>query len=240
MRHAARWSVWLGGLAVAGLALGATASEPDLVTRVRQNRQELMASEIRAPADTPSATDLRGAAERLQAVVERPIRRAAPAAAEVAKAVAARPPEEPARTLSPEELAQLKDLSTKRVADPVLLADALFLGGHPAEADALYERILADEATAKRTKAWALFQSANCRRRSDPAAAVALYARLVGEHADSPWVELAKTYQALLEWQQAAENAAPGAPAAAGSGSTQAPAATTVPAAPPAARGGAG
>ena len=76
--------------------------------------------------------------------------------------------------------------------------------------------------------------------RRDPAAAVALYARLVGEHADSPWVELAETYQALLEWQQAAEKAAPGAPAAAGSGSTQAPAATTVPAAPPAARGGAG
>lgn len=238
MRHAARWLVWLGGLAVAGPALGA-AAEPDLVDRVRQNRQDLIASEVRAPADTPPATDLRGAAERLRAVVERPTRRAAPAAQILAAAVAAPPPSESPRTLSPEELAQLKDLSTKRVADPVLLADALFMGGHPAEADPLYERILADEATPKRTKAWALFQTANCRRRRDPAAAVALYARLVSQHADSPWVALAKTYQALLEWQQASEKAAQGAPAAAGPGSTQAPAATTAPAAPPAARGGA-
>lgn len=205
-------SACLGWFVVAGLASGAVGEDNDLISQSRKNRQKLVASQISALEDTHSGLELDEVARRARAIFEEPVR----------KVVQVLPPPGPDRPdkqdqnapkpaknlvpgLSPGQLARLKELSPKSLADPPALADVLFLGGHWAEAGALYQRIHEDAATEKRTKAWALFQMANCRRRRDPAAAIVLYSRLVTDHPQCSWVKLATTYKTLLEWYQAAK-----------------------------------
>jgi hypothetical protein len=122
--------------------------------------------------------------------------------------------------VAPEQLERLRQIPPQRIADPVSIADALYLGGHWDEAFLFYERALAAPAGQVATgdsprrgdaapgpsgdgKAWLLFQAANCRRRADPAAAAALYQRLAAEHPQSPWTAVARTRLRILEWRQA-------------------------------------
>jgi tetratricopeptide (TPR) repeat protein len=100
------------------------------------------------------------------------------------------------------ELQRLRQVPAERIADPVGVADALYLAGHRDEASLFYDRALAAHPTDD-AKAWLLFQAANCRQSGDPAAATALYQRLLAEHPQSAWGEVAKTRLRLLEWRQA-------------------------------------
>lgn len=216
MKHIAYVSVCLAWVVLLGPTRGAAGAEEDLVDQVRKSRKELIASQISPPNDTSSGAELDEAARRVRDILNPPVRKATqptptPTPATPSGPASGKPAQAEKKgvpALSPEQLARLKELSTKQVPDPVGLADALFLGRHRAEADALYERILADEATPKQTKAWALFQMANCRRRRDPAAAIALYGRLATEHPQCLWIEPAKTYKTLLDWYQTAQPAA--------------------------------
>jgi len=184
-----------------------------LLREVRANRARLFSSQIAVtPPATPSV-NLEEAMRRLREAVARPVAKPkAPDAGEVA------PTPEPATTssgdapapsaapvaapiLSEEELARVKNLSLERLREPIALADALFLGGHPAEAAVLYERLLADGALRDMDRAWALYQAANCKRQGDASAALVLYDRLLTEHPESPWVEPAKVRKTLLQWQ---------------------------------------
>jgi len=194
-------------------ATAAGGADEALLREVRENRARLFDSQIDVPPPSAPSVDLEEAMRRLREAVARPIAKPKSAdAAEVAPTPgadstvagdAAGAAEAPAETpvLSPEELARVKDLSLERLGEPMALADALFLGGHDAEAAALYERLLADGSLGGTARAWALYQAANCKRQGDASAALVLYDRLLTEHPESPWVDPAKVRKTLLQWQ---------------------------------------
>lgn len=181
-----------------------------LLREVRENRARLMDSQIDVPPPSAPSVDLEEAMRRLREALERPIAKPRPAepteaattpAADGAGEAPPRAATQASPVLTEEELTRVKDLSLDRLGEPMGLADALFLGGHPAEAAALYERLLADGSLGAMARAWVLYQAANCKRQSDAAAALALYDRLLTEHPESPWVEAAKVRKNLLQWQ---------------------------------------
>jgi len=182
--------------------------QPDLVEQVRENRRRLTMATIRAPDPATPHASLHEAIQRVQSIALKP--RPVPTEAEPAppsqKPASETPPETDTTAsviLPPERLEELKNLPADQVTDPLALADALFCCGHLDLAYTFYDQVLADASTAKPTKAWLLLQMANCKRQSDPAAAISLYARLLTEHPKSAWAEPGKVYKTLLEWRQA-------------------------------------
>lgn len=205
-------SACLGWFVLAGLASGAVGEDNDLISRARTNRQKLVASQTGALENRPSGLELDEVVRRARALLGQPVHKVVPGLPpspggpdDTQGRNAPKPAKNTVPGLSREQLARLKELSPNTLPDPPALADALFLGGHWAEAETLYQRIHKDAATEKPTKAWALFQMANCCRRRDRAAAIVLYGRLVTDHPQCSWVELATTYKTLLEWYQAAK-----------------------------------
>ncbi len=97
-------------------------------------------------------------------------------------------------------LMRLRGMKLEGVADPVSLADALYLSGNLDEAATLYELALGKRLEAP-DRAWSLFQLGNCRRQGDPAGARKVYRDLIQEHPDSAWADLAATQDRLLEWR---------------------------------------
>ena len=92
------------------------------------------------------------------------------------------------------------------LSDPLGLAEILFLSARLKEAVMCYQEALSrsnrdDPATAK-DRAWILFQIGNCLQSDDPKKAIETYRRLVAEHPDSAWTELAKAREKLIEWRQ--------------------------------------
>lgn len=216
---------WMAAM-VACLAVGATVragpapASDGLLNEVRQNRHRLQSADRDAPpAETPGAAapsvDLEEAIRRLRKVIQQPVRRrpasepSAPAPAPAAKATpqpAAAPA--PKSLLSTDDLKHVGEAPLDAFENPLGLADALFLGGHLAEAAVLYDRLLATKAATGPDMAWALFQSANCKRQTDPAGALTLYDRLLAQYADCPWAPAAKVRKALVAWRQKTQPAA--------------------------------
>ena len=98
----------------------------------------------------------------------------------------------------------LKDPNT--VTNPFKLAEALFRNGLPGPAGLCYKRALveigADDPNMAAERCWILFQIGNCLQNDDPNAAKESYAELIRTYPDSPWVEIAKSRYALIEWNQ--------------------------------------
>jgi tetratricopeptide (TPR) repeat protein len=86
------------------------------------------------------------------------------------------------------------------IADPAALADALFQAGHPDLAAVFYDRAIKGQTTPKKD-AWLLYQAANCRRKTDPQAALKTYDTLVAAHPDSLWGSIALVQKGLVKWQ---------------------------------------
>ena len=86
------------------------------------------------------------------------------------------------------------------IADPAALGDALFQAGHPNLAAVFYDRAVKGQ-TAPMEKAWMLFQAGNCRRRTDPQAALKAYDTLVAAHPESPWSSIALVQKGIVEWR---------------------------------------
>lgn len=105
------------------------------------------------------------------------------------------------KQLAPEVLEKLKKLPAQGVTSPEELAEALFLTGHFDAAIIFYKQALAG-AKQSEDQAWLLYQMANCRRPSDPAAARALYGQILAEHPDSLWSSLAEVQDRLIEWHR--------------------------------------
>jgi len=197
-----------GGTAANAAAGKPDASVPSLIEQVRQNRRRLTAAVISAPEPATDDSELREAVERVRSITlkQRPV---LPDSEPTPKTEMPAPEAPaPARNsgsaiLPPEKLEQLKALPANQVTDPVALADALFRSGHYDHAYTFYEQMLADATTGEPTRAWLLFQMANCKRQSDPAAAVALYGRLLTGHPESSWAGPGKAYKTLVEWRQA-------------------------------------
>ena len=98
-------------------------------------------------------------------------------------------------------LLRLRKAPLEGVADPIALADAVFLAGHEAEAARYYKLALSlDPIDAD--KAWCLYQIGNSLAESDPDAARAMFKRVIAEHSESPWSAPAAAQEAVLGWRQ--------------------------------------
>ena len=88
--------------------------------------------------------------------------------------------------------------------NPFELAETLFLSGYLKEAAIFYKEALKhkspDDVDSARDRAWILFQIGNCLRIEDRPAAIKFYGQLITEYPDSPWTDLAKTREKLIDW----------------------------------------
>jgi len=97
-----------------------------------------------------------------------------------------------------------------QVSNPLELAEFLFYSGHLKEASVFYQEALdrsspdkADEkAESAQDRAWILFQIGNCLRNDEPLTAVKTYRKLITEYPNSPWTNLAKARDKLIDWYQ--------------------------------------
>ncbi|MBN1359550.1 MAG: tetratricopeptide repeat protein [Sedimentisphaerales bacterium] len=92
----------------------------------------------------------------------------------------------------------------EHVRDPLEVAELLFLSGHPTEAVPFYEKALTrtvrKDATTSADRAWIQFQLGNCLRETDMVRAREAYQKLITEHPESPWTELARAHGRLITW----------------------------------------
>ena len=93
-----------------------------------------------------------------------------------------------------------------RSDNPFALGEVLYYSGHLKEAAVFYQEALkrksSDKAGSDQDRAWILFQMGNCLRGDDPLTAKKMYGLLIAEYSDSPWVDLAKAREGLIDWQQ--------------------------------------
>jgi tetratricopeptide (TPR) repeat protein len=112
----------------------------------------------------------------------------------------------PRRTVTDQTLQILKHISQhpEQLSNPFELAEVLFLSGHLKEALACYQEALKrrepHDARSAQERAWILFQVANCLRDIDRPLAMKTYRQLITEYPDSPWTELAKAQDKLVDW----------------------------------------
>ncbi|HUS71961.1 MAG TPA: tetratricopeptide repeat protein [Sedimentisphaerales bacterium] len=93
-----------------------------------------------------------------------------------------------------------------RSDNPFALGEVLYYSGRLKEAAVFYQEALkrksSDKAGSDQDRAWILFQMGNCLRGDDPPTAKKMYGLLIAEYSDSPWVDLAKAREGLIDWQQ--------------------------------------
>jgi tetratricopeptide (TPR) repeat protein len=93
-----------------------------------------------------------------------------------------------------------------QASEPLELAELLYLTGRINEAAIFYRKALdltsSKEPAAREDRAWILLQLGNCLRDTDPTRAREMYGKLIAEHTDSPWVELAKAHSQLITWYE--------------------------------------
>ena len=105
-----------------------------------------------------------------------------------------------------ETLEVLKNLSQQpeKLGNPLGLGEILFRSHCLKEAAKCYReaisRMTEGEAEQARDMAWLLFQTGNCLRRDDPAAAMQMYGQLIADYPESPWASLAEAKNALVGW----------------------------------------
>jgi tetratricopeptide (TPR) repeat protein len=120
----------------------------------------------------------------------------------------AREPKLPYEPVSSETLQTLEELSRHpdQLGNPFELGEVLFLSGHLKQAEVFYREALGrsstDDAGSAQDRDWILFQIANCLREDKPPEAAKLYRQLIAEYPDSPWIELAKAQEKLIDWYQ--------------------------------------
>jgi len=128
------------------------------------------------------------------------------AAAEQAENKPAPKPKLPYEPISDKTLAMLRDLSKhpEKVHNPFELGETLFLSGNLKEAVVFYTEALnrtePNEVDPAGNRAWMLFQSGNCLRNGDRPAAAKMYALLITQYPDSPWVQMAQAQSQLIGW----------------------------------------
>jgi len=92
----------------------------------------------------------------------------------------------------------------EQLHNPFELAELLFQSGRLKEAAICYQEALKRSQASKddtnKNKSWILFQIGNCLKDNDPLEAVKIYRQLIVEHPDSPWTDLAKAQNTLIDW----------------------------------------
>ncbi|MHC4912745.1 MAG: tetratricopeptide repeat protein [Planctomycetota bacterium] len=112
----------------------------------------------------------------------------------------------PYQTVTDQTLQMLENISQhpEKLDNPFELAEVLFLSGHLDQALVCYREALKrsspDNAQSAQERAWILFQIANCLRNVDRPMAMKTYRQLIAEYPDSPWTDLAKAQDKLVDW----------------------------------------
>lgn len=186
------------------------ADTSDIIEQVRHNMRRLRRANIQAPGQVEASEGLDEILRKVRAVdltarrrvSPQPTAATQPTTARARRAETQEPTKETVRQLiNAEVLARLRKMAPDSVAEPVALADALFLSEHFDTASVFYNLALQRQHTPE-YKARLLFQLANCRRRSDPAAARKMYGQLFNEYPNSVWGRLAQTQGDLLKWYE--------------------------------------
>lgn len=170
-------------------------STDDILRRLEETRASLQRSAFGAPQEVATQpSSLSEAIERLEQVrLVEPAPQTQPAT---------QPATQPSPTTQPADpLASLKTVEAQKLSEPLAAADALYVNGRLAQAADLYEAALTRDIDPD-SRAWVLFQLANCRRADDPETARGLYRRVTAEHGASPWAPLAQVQERLIEWRQ--------------------------------------
>ncbi len=112
----------------------------------------------------------------------------------------------PYRNVTEQTLQMLKNIAQhpEQLSNPFELAEVLFVSGRLKDALACYQEALKrkepSDASSAQDRAWILFQIANCLRDTDRPSAMKAYRQLIAEYPDSPWTELAKAQDKLVDW----------------------------------------
>jgi len=102
---------------------------------------------------------------------------------------------------------KFRKLKPKSVEDVAAMAEAMFLAGYLDSAADFYKRAAGRE-TNPEEKAWLLFQTANCLRKTAPQAALKGYDALIAAHPDSLWATVARAQKEVIDWRVTASTAA--------------------------------
>jgi len=94
----------------------------------------------------------------------------------------------------------------EQLSSPFEMAEILFRSGNLKEAAVFYQQALnktnPKDAASASNRAWILFQIGNCLRNDDPQNAMKTYRQLITEYPSSPWTEIAKARDKLIDWYQ--------------------------------------
>jgi len=111
------------------------------------------------------------------------------------------------RQITEQTLGIFEQLSQQpqQLKNPFKLAEILFRNGNLKEAAKCYReafnRMAANEGLHEE-EAWILFQIGSCLRNTDRSTAIEMYRQLIAEYPDSPWADLAKAQNRLINWYQ--------------------------------------
>jgi tetratricopeptide (TPR) repeat protein len=88
--------------------------------------------------------------------------------------------------------------------NPFKLGEVLFLSGRLKEAAIFYQEAFKrknpDETGIDLNRAWILFQIGNCLRDDDLSTAQKMYRQLIAQYPGSPWADLAKAREKIIDW----------------------------------------
>ena len=114
----------------------------------------------------------------------------------------------PYKPITSQTLQAVSELSQhpEQLSSPFELAEILFRSGNLKEAAVLYQQALnktnPKDAASASNRAWILFQIGNCLRNDEPQNAMKTYRQLITEYPGSPWTEIAKARDKLIDWYQ--------------------------------------
>jgi hypothetical protein len=95
-------------------------------------------------------------------------------------------------------------MDPNHVTDPFKMAEILFESGLHSKAAPFYQKALAQTDPQDKKKAsqrqWILLQLGRCWREDQPAQARQMFSQLISEYPDSPWIDVARTWQGLTDW----------------------------------------
>ncbi len=111
-------------------------------------------------------------------------------------------------TLNPEIVQKLERIIEQSaiINEPQLLADMLYQTGYYELAAYFYELAISHDTKKQMddlNKSWLMMQKAVCLSNSNPQQALQIYKGLISQYPASPWVELAKNNEGLIDWLEA-------------------------------------
>jgi tetratricopeptide (TPR) repeat protein len=119
------------------------------------------------------------------------------------KTIESKPPYKPVTDRTLQMLGNITQ-DPNQLDNPFEMGEVMYFSGHLKEAAVFYQEALnrtdPEKTGAGRNRAWILFQLGNCLRDDDLTTAQKMYRQLIAEYPGSPWVDLAKAREKLIDW----------------------------------------